>query len=261
MELLYSLSTLDRLERITAHARKLSDAYTREKVKKERDERDAEQRRLAAEFGDTQAVVEHAQAVASTRDEAARIQAKAPKIADVARVRADEGTGMSTAKALEDPMRLNQPHANMPRRPARRRARAIDDPAQAARIDHLPRSRDQAGPQRHLVSFVNQGSKPLLFRSEQLLDRFGAHPVEHRRKDREAISLRSAANGLFEPIGNERAGLQRPDRHLHPLQPLSRRLNQGVDQLLKVCGVAAQLFGAVASRRASLLSHLRSLTP
>lgn len=102
--------TLDRLERITSHARKLSDAYNREKVKKEREAREAEQRRareaaekakqdaqIAAEFGDADAVVEHAQAAAANEAEAARITSEAPKAADVARVRADDGA-LSTAK-------------------------------------------------------------------------------------------------------------------------------------------------------------------
>jgi hypothetical protein len=103
--------TLERLERITKHARKISDDYNRAKLKKEREEREAQEKAareaaekskqeaaIAAEFGDTDAVVEHAKAVASNEAEAARILADAPKVADVARVRADDGAGMSTAK-------------------------------------------------------------------------------------------------------------------------------------------------------------------
>jgi hypothetical protein len=103
--------TLDRLVRITDHSRKLANDYNREKIKREAAEQAAKEAReraaadqarrdaqIAAEFGDTEAVIEHAQTAASSEAEAARISAEAPKIADVARVRADEGTGMSTAK-------------------------------------------------------------------------------------------------------------------------------------------------------------------
>lgn len=101
--------TLERLERITGHARKLSDAYNRDKLAKERAEREAEQKRLreaadraaeeariAAEFGDAAAEFEHAQASVASHIEAVQLQASAPKSADVARVRADDGGGMST---------------------------------------------------------------------------------------------------------------------------------------------------------------------
>ncbi len=101
---------LDRLERILTVLRDRSDAYAREKVKKQRAEQAAEQARLnaeaeekrraaaiAAEFGDTDAVIEHAQAVAETQVAAAQLQSGAPTVADVARVRGDAG-GMSTGK-------------------------------------------------------------------------------------------------------------------------------------------------------------------
>jgi hypothetical protein len=102
--------TLDRLERITTHARKLSDAYNRAKVQREREQRDAEQRaaqdaarqaqvdaRIAAEFGDTDAMMVHAQTAATIEADAARIATDAPKVADVARVRGEDG-GMATAR-------------------------------------------------------------------------------------------------------------------------------------------------------------------
>jgi hypothetical protein len=102
--------TLERLERITSHARKLGDDFNREKVRKEKAAREAEQARLraeavekrrqaeiAAEFGDVEQVVEHAQEAAQVEAQAAQIAAEAPKTADVARVRTDDGA-MSTAK-------------------------------------------------------------------------------------------------------------------------------------------------------------------
>lgn len=102
--------TLDRLNRITTFAKKISDDYNREKRRKEQEARDAEQKRLreaaeeaardaqiAAEFGDTEAVIEHAQASAANQAEAARLQTEAPSVADIARVRGDDG-GMATAK-------------------------------------------------------------------------------------------------------------------------------------------------------------------
>jgi hypothetical protein len=101
--------TLERLERITRHARKISDDYNRAKLKKEREEREAAEKlvreaadrakqdaAVAAEFGDTDSMIDHAQAAASNEAEAARISADAPSIADVARVSTD--AGMSTAK-------------------------------------------------------------------------------------------------------------------------------------------------------------------
>ncbi|WP_316176528.1 MULTISPECIES: hypothetical protein [unclassified Bradyrhizobium] len=101
---------LERLERILKVLRDRSDAYARDKLKKQRAEQAAEQARLqaeadekrkaaeiAAEFGDTDAVIEHAQAVAETQVAAAQLQSETPSVADVARVRGDAG-GMSTGK-------------------------------------------------------------------------------------------------------------------------------------------------------------------
>ncbi|MGC2774855.1 MAG: hypothetical protein WA418_04375 [Bradyrhizobium sp.] len=102
--------TLDRLERITTHARKLSDAYNRVKVQREREQREAEQRkaqgaarqaeqdaRIAAEFGDTNAMLEHAQTATANAAEAARVATDTPTVSDIARVRGDDG-GMATAR-------------------------------------------------------------------------------------------------------------------------------------------------------------------
>jgi hypothetical protein len=102
--------TLERLERITTFARKAADDYNREKLRRENAAREAEQARLraeaeqrrkdaeiAAEFGDVEQVVEHAQEAAQAEAQAAQVAADAPTTADVARVRTDDGA-MSTAK-------------------------------------------------------------------------------------------------------------------------------------------------------------------
>lgn len=102
---------LERGERIMTAFRKRADDYNRDKLKREREQREAEEKaarqaaekarqdaEIAAEFGDTRGVIEHAQAAASNEAEAARVMAEAPKVADVARVRADDGAGLATAK-------------------------------------------------------------------------------------------------------------------------------------------------------------------
>jgi hypothetical protein len=96
--------TLDRAERIMSFGKKISDGYNRAKLAKERAARDAEADRLreeaeqkrrdaevAAEFGDVDQTVEHAQDAAAIENKIVQSHAEAPSAADVARVRTDSG--------------------------------------------------------------------------------------------------------------------------------------------------------------------------
>lgn len=101
---------LSALSRITDWIRKAGDDFNRKKLAKQRAEEAAERERLAdierkareeaaiaAEFGDTDAAIEHVTAAVEAQQHAA--QATAAKAADVARVRADSGA-MSTASTV-----------------------------------------------------------------------------------------------------------------------------------------------------------------
>lgn len=111
--------TLERADRIMAFGKKISDEYNRAKLAKERGERDAEAKRLrdeaeqkrkdaevAAEFGDVDQTIEHAQGAAAIESQIAQAAADAPKAADVARVRSDSGALATVATkwafAIED---------------------------------------------------------------------------------------------------------------------------------------------------------------
>lgn len=101
---------LSALTRITDWIRKAGDDFNRKKLAKQRAEEAAGRERLAeierkaredaaiaAEFGDTDAAVEHVTAAAEAQQHAA--QATTAKAADVARVRTDSGA-VSTAQAV-----------------------------------------------------------------------------------------------------------------------------------------------------------------
>jgi hypothetical protein len=100
----------DRLDRMMTVLRGRSDDYNREKVRRERAEREAEQAKLraeaerkrqeaqiAAEFGDVDGTVEAVKEASHVEDQLASVATSAPTTADVARVRTDDG-GLSTAK-------------------------------------------------------------------------------------------------------------------------------------------------------------------
>lgn len=103
----------DRLERILISLRERSDNYAREKRKKQLAEQAIENARLAAEaekarkaaevaaeFGDTEGVLKHAQEVTTAHISIGQAQSKAPSTADIARVKSDEGGGMSTGREV-----------------------------------------------------------------------------------------------------------------------------------------------------------------
>lgn len=102
--------TLERAERIMEFGKKISNDYNRAKLARESAQREAdakklreeaEQRRrdaeVAAEFGDVDQTVEHAQGAAAIENQIAQAAADAPSAADVARVRTDSGAMATVA--------------------------------------------------------------------------------------------------------------------------------------------------------------------